>query len=522
MKMKILVADPVTEEGLEILREQANVDVKVKLKPEELKAIVGDYDALIVRSQTQVPAEIVEAGRKLKVIGRAGVGIDNIDVGAATRQGIVVVNAPTGNTVSAAEHAMALMLALARNIPQANSQLKSGAWQKGKLTGVELRNKTLGIIGLGNVGSEVAKRAQAFEMRVIAYDPFVSLDYAQTHKVDLVSLDGLFEQADVITLHVPLTSATRSLIGTRELAKIKPTALIINCARGGLVDEDALAEAVKAGRIAGAALDVFSAEPITASPLFESDKIITTPHLGASTFEAQANVSRDIAEQVLTVLKGQFSKYAVNAPYVSSELMPSIRAASTVGSFASQLMEGQISEIHIKYAGELANHDCSPFKAAIISALLQETSEETVNLVNVNFVAKQRGLKISEETELDSQNYSNLLTLRIDTDKGPTTVSSTVRDNEVHVVQINDFWMDIVPTGGHFLLCTHLDQPGMVGTIGNITGRANINISSMYVSRLQPRGQAVMLLALDEPIGEQQIQEILAIPGIHTARALKL
>ena len=522
MKMKILVADLVTEEGLEILREQANVDVKAKLKPEELKAIVGDYDALIVRSQTQVPAEIVEAGRKLKVIGRAGVGIDNIDVGAATRQGIVVVNAPTGNTVSAAEHAMALMLALARNIPQANSQLKSGVWQRGKLIGVELRNKTLGIIGLGNVGSEVAKRAQAFEMRVIAYDPFVSLDYAQTHRVDLVSLDGLFEQADVITLHVPLTSATRSLIGARELAKIKPTALIINCARGGLVDEDALAEAVKARRIAGAALDVFSAEPVTASPLFESDKIVTTPHLGASTFEAQINVSRDIAEQVLTVLKGQFSKYAVNAPYVSSELMPSIRAASTVGSFASQLMEGQISEIHIKYAGELANHDCSPFKAAIVSALLQETSEETVNLVNVNFVAKQRGLKISEETELDSQNYSNLLTLRIDTDKGPTTVSSTVRDNEVHVVQVNDFWMDIVPTGGHFLLCTHLDQPGMVGTIGNITGRANINISSMYVSRLQPRGQAVMLLALDEPIGEQQIQEILAIPGIHTARALKL
>ena len=520
--MKILVADPIAEEGLKILREQANVDVKAKLKPEELKAIVGDYDALIVRSQTQVPAEIVEAGRKLKVIGRAGVGIDNIDVGAATRQGIVVVNAPTGNTVSAAEHAMALMLALARNIPQANSQLKSGVWQRGKLIGVELRNKTLGIIGLGNVGSEVAKRAQAFEMRVIAYDPFVSLDYAQTHRVDLVSLDGLFEQADVITLHVPLTSATRSLIGARELAKIKPTALIVNCARGGLVDEGALAEAVKAGRIAGAALDVFSAEPVTASPLFESDKIVTTPHLGASTFEAQINVSRDIAEQVLTVLKGQFSKYAVNAPYVSSELMPSIRAASTVGSFASQLMEGQISEIHIKYAGELANHDCSPFKAAIVSALLQETSEETVNLVNVNFVAKQRGLKISEETELDSQNYSNLLTLRIDTDKGPTTVSSTVRDNEVHVVQVNDFWMDIVPTGGHFLLCTHLDQPGMVGTIGNITGRANINISSMYVSRLQPRGQAVMLLALDEPIGEQQIQEILAIPGIHTARALKL
>jgi D-3-phosphoglycerate dehydrogenase len=235
--MKILIADPIAEEGLGILREQAEVDVKAKLKPEELQAIVGDYDALVVRSQTQVPAEVIEAGRKLKVIGRAGVGIDNIDVAAATRQGIVVVNAPTGNTVSAAEHAMALMLALARNIPQANSQLKSGIWQRGKLVGVELRNKTLGIIGLGNVGSEVAKRAQAFEMRVVAHDPFVSPDYAHTHKVDLVSLDELLEQSDVITLHVPLTSATRSLIGAKELAKIKPTALIINSARGGLVDE---------------------------------------------------------------------------------------------------------------------------------------------------------------------------------------------------------------------------------------------------------------------------------------------
>jgi len=520
--MHVLVADPIAETGLEIIRNHTHVDAKFKLKPEELETIISNYDALIVRSQTQVTAKIIESGEKLKVIGRAGVGIDNIDVDAATRKGIVVVNAPTGNTVSAAEHTFALMLALARNIPQANNQLKSGKWQRGKLVGTELRNKTLGIVGLGNVGSEVAKRAQAFEMQVIAYDPFVSTDYASTHKVNLVSLDKLLEQADFVTLHVPLTPATANLIGPEELARIKTTAQIINCARGGLVDEEALAEAIEAGRIAGAAFDVFNTEPVTDNPLLRSDKVIVTPHLGASTIEAQAHVSKDIAEQVLAVLQGRFSEYAVNAPYVSSESTPFITAASTMGNLASQLMEGQISEVHIRYGGEIANHDCKPFKAAIISGLLQQVSEERINLVNVNFIASQRGLKISEETEASCQNYSNLLTLKIDTGKEAITVSSTVRDNETHIVQVNDFWMDIVPTGGYFLFCTHLDRPGAVGAIGTITGKANINISSMHVSRLQPRGQAIMFLALDEPLAEGQRQEILAIPGIYTAKVVKL
>ena len=520
--MQVLVADPIAEMGLEILRNYTHVDAKFKLKPEELETIIDNYDALIIRSQTRVTAKIINSGGKLKVIGRAGVGVDNIDIDAATRKGIVVVNTPTGNTVSAAEHTFALMLALARNIPQANSQLKSGKWQRGKLVGTELRHKTLGIIGLGNVGSEVAKRAQAFEMQVIAYDPFVPMDYAGTRKVNLVSLDKLLEEADFITLHVPLTPATTNLIGPEELAKIKPTAQIINCARGGLVDEEALVTAIEAGKIAGAAFDVFSTEPVTDSPLLKSDKVITTPHLGASTIEAQANVSKDIAEQVLAVLQGRFSKYAVNAPYVSSESIPFIKAAATMGNFASQLMEGQIGEVHIKYGGEIANYDCKPFKAAIISGLLQQVSEERINLVNVNFIASQRGLKINEETEASCQNYSNLLTLKINTEKETLTVSSTVRDNETHIVQVNDFWMDIVPTGGDFLFCTHLDRPGVVGAIGSITGKANINISSMYVSRLEPRGQAVMFLALDEPLGEQQRQEILAIPDIYTAKAVKL
>ncbi|MFO7773048.1 MAG: phosphoglycerate dehydrogenase [Dehalococcoidia bacterium] len=520
--MKILVADPIAEEGIQSLRDCAQVDVQTKLLPEQLKAIIGDYDALIVRSQTQVGAEVIESGEKLKVIGRAGVGTDNIDVDAATRKGIVVVNAPTGNIVAAAEHTIALMFALARNVPQANSRLKSGKWERQEMIGAELRNKILGIIGLGNVGSEVAKRVQGFEMRVIAHDPFVSEDYARNLKVELVSLDRLLKEADFVTLHVPLTASTRKMIGAKELAKLKPTARIINCARGELIDEEAVVKAIKAGRIAGAAFDVFAKEPVTDSPLFEEEKIIVTPHLGASTIEAQTSVARDIAEEVLAVLQGRFSKYAVNAPHIDPELVPFMKVATTIGNLASQLMEGQISSTHIKYSGGVTGYDCNPIKTALISGLLQRVSEERINLVNVSLVATQRGLKISEEKEVTCQNYSNLLTLEVNTNVGPTAISGTVRDSEIHIVQVNDFWMDIVPTGGYFLFCDHLDQPGLVGAIGNITGKADINISSMHLSRLQPRGKALMILALDEPLGEEQLQEILALPGIYTAKGVKL
>jgi D-3-phosphoglycerate dehydrogenase len=520
--MKILVADPIAEEGIQALRNHAQVDIKSKLETRQLKAIISDYDALIVRSQTQVRAEVIELGNKLKVIGRAGVGTDNIDVDAATKKGIVVVNAPTGNTVAAAEHTIALMLALARNVPQANSRLKSGKWQREEMVGTELRNKTLGIIGLGNVGSEVAKRVQAFEMHVVAHDPFVSKEYARNLKVDMVPLDQLLKEADFITLHVPLTAATKKFIGSKELAKLKPTSRIINCARGGLIDEEALIKAIEAGKIAGAAFDVFDKEPVTDSLLFKEDKIIVTPHLGASTIEAQANIAKDISEEVLAVLQGRFSKYAVNAPHIAPEMVPFMRVSATIGNLASQLMEGQISSTHIKYTGGVANYDCNPIKTALISGLLQQTSEERINLVNVGLIAAQRGLKISEEKEATCQNYSNLLTLEVNTNIGTTTISGTVRDSEIHIVQVNDFWMDIVPTGGYFLFCDHLDRPGLVGTIGNITGKADINISSMHLSRLQPRGKALMILALDEPLGEEQLQEILALPGIYSAKAVTL
>jgi D-3-phosphoglycerate dehydrogenase len=520
--MKVLVADPIAEEGIKFLAEHVQVDVKLELKPEQLKEIIGDYDALIVRSETKVSADIIARGEKLKVIGRAGIGIDNIDVGAATKKGIVVVNAPTGNTISAAEHTVGLMLALARNIPKANAQLKSGIWQRSKLVGTELRNKTLGIIGLGNVGSEVAKRAQGFEMRVIAYDPFISEHYAKNINVTLVPLKELLEEADFITLHTPLTKATKKLIGTEEIAKMKPTTYVINCARGGLIDEEALFKAIEEGRLAGAAFDVFSTEPATDNMLLKSDKIIVTPHLGASTVEAQVNVAKDIAEQVLTVLRGEFSKYAVNMPHISPELLPLLKAASLIGSFASQLMEGQITDIRIKYCGGIANYDLSPVKVSVISGLLGQVTEEKINLVNANFLAAQHGLKISEEKELICPNYSNLLTVSVNTNSGTTTISGTARDSETHIVQINEFWMDILPTEGYLLLCDHLDTPGRVGAIGTILGKADINISAMHLSRQKPRGKALMILVLDELPTEEQRREITALPDIYTAKVVKI
>ena len=524
--MKVLVADPVDKAGIEALQAQAEVDVKTGLKPEDLKSIIGNYEALVVRSETQATADIIQAGNKLQVIARAGVGLDNIDVDAATQRGIIVVNAPTSNTISAAEHSIALMLALARHIPQANAKLKSGLWQRRDYIGTELKDKTLGIVGLGNVGSEVARRAQAFEMRLIAYDPFTSSDYVNNLGVESVSLEYLLKESDFITLHLPLNSATKDLISSKELARVKPTVRIINCARGGLINEEALFKAVEAGKIAGAAIDVFDNEPLTDSILFSSEKIIVTPHLGASTIEAQTGVALDIAEQVLSVLKGQPARYAVNAPQIPAEILqalaPFMKVASTLGSLARQLMEGQINNIRIKYSGEIANYDISAMKASIISGLLEGMSEERINLVNAAIIANQRGIKIVEQKEVTCENYANLIALEVMTSTGATIVVGTVLRGETHVVKVNDFWIDILPAGGYFLFSDHQDRPGLIGAVGNITGEADINISFMQLARLQSRGQALMILALDEPLLEEQRQEILALPDVYTAKLVKL
>jgi len=524
--MKVLVADPIGEEGIDILRSHAQVDIRPGLKPEELISTIGDYEALVVRSQTKVTAEVIEAGKKLQVIARAGVGVDNINVEEATRRGIVVVNAPTGNTTSAAEHTIALMFALARHIPRADAVLKSGVWRRSDFIGTEVRNKTLGIIGLGNVGSEVARRARGLEMRLIAYDPFISVDYARNLQVELVSLKQLFKESDFITLHVPLTKSTKGLIGAKELALVKPTVRIINTARGGIIDEEALVKALKEKRIAGAAFDVFATEPLTQSILFEDDNIIVTPHLGASTTEAQAMVAKDAAEQVIAVFEGQPARYAVNAPLISAEtlsvLAPFIKAATTAGRLVSQLVEGQMSSIQIKYDGEIADYDTDILKAAVLGGLLEGISEERVNLVNADIIAAHRGLTVVEQSELICENYVSLITLEVTTSTGTTTVAMTVIRGGTHIVRVNDYWMDMVPTEGYFLFSDHQDRPGLIGAVGKITGDADINISYMHLGRLKPRGQALMILALDESLSEEQLQQILSIPDVYTAKLVKL
>jgi len=525
--MKVLVTEPLASEGMDILRKQIELDIKLGLGPEELIATIGEYEALMVRSETRVTRDVIEAGKKLQVIARAGVGVDNIDLDAATRKGIVVVNAPAANTVSAAEHAIALMFALARHLPQAHAHLKAGQWLRQNFVGIELRDKTVGIVGLGNVGSEVARRAQGLQMRIIAHDPFVSPEYANNLGAELVSLEDLLRQSDFITLHVPLSTQATGLIGAKELSLVKPTVRIVNCARGGLINEQALAEAVNEGRVAGAAVDVFSQEPPPAdNPLLNNERIIVTPHLGASTEEAQAGVSVDAAEQVIAVLNGRPARYAVNAPLIPPETLsflgPFFNVASTVGRAVAQLAEGQASSIDIVYDGEIANYDITTLKAAVIGGLLEGISEERINIVNANVIAQRRGLRIAEHKTPTCENYASLLTVSVTTSAGATTVAATVLRNEVHIVRVDDYWIDLVPKGGYLMFSDHRDRPGLIGAVGTLTGNAGINISSMQVGRLQARGRALMVLELDEPLGEEQIQQILSIPDVYMVKVVKL
>ncbi len=524
--MKVLVTDSISDEGINILRSHADVDVKLGIKQDEIISIIGDYQALVVRSQTKVTADIIAAGEKLQIIARAGAGIDNIDVEAATRKGILVVNAPTGNTISAAEHTIALMLALARHIPQANTVLKTHVWRRNDFMGTELRDKTLGIIGLGNVGSEVAKRARGLQMRLVGYDPFVSVDYAKKLQVEIVPFEDLIKESDFITLHLSLTPATEGLIGDKEIALMKPSVRIINCARGKLINEEILANAVAEGRIAGAAVDVFPKEPVTESPLFDSDKIIVTPHLGASTTEAQAAAAKDVAEQIIDVFKGKPARYAVNAPFISAETLsvlgPFMELATMLGKLVNQMAEGQVNSLQIAYEGELSEYDTNALKASVLGGMLGEITEERVNLVNANVVAAQRGLSVVEQKESACENYASLITVEVTTSTGSTTVAGTVMRGQAHIVRLNDYWFDIVPAEGYFLFSDHLDRPGLIGAVGKITGDADINISSMHVSRLIARGQALMILNLDEPLPKEQLERVTSLSDVYSAKLVKL
>ena len=523
---KILVADPLAKEGIDALSAYAEVDVKTGLTKDEIKAIIGKYDAIAVRSETKVTADIIDAGKKLQVIGRAGVGVDNVDLEAATRNGIMVVNAPTGNTISAAEHTIGLMLALARHIPQANQKLRGGEWKRKEYMGTEVRNKTLGIVGLGNVGSEVAKRAIGLAMRVIAYDPFVSVEFANNMGAKMVSFDEILTESDFITLHTPLSAKTKGLIGEKELAKVKPSVRIINCARGGIIDEELLYKAVQEGKIAGAAVDVFTKEPATDNILFKSEKIIVTPHLAASTTEAQILASTDVAEEIIAVLKGDPVRYAVNIPRIPAATLaiigPFIGVAKLMGKLLHQLGEGQMEGINIKYEGEIANCDTSALKANIIGGLLEGTVEERVNLVNANMIAQRRGLKISETTDPACEVYTNVITIELKTTSGTLTVAGTAIRGEPHIIRVNDFWIDIIPRVGYFLFSDHKDRPGLIGSVGTILGNADINISAMHLGRLERRGNALLLLEVDEAVNEDVLKKLRELPEVQTMKLVKL
>lgn len=527
MTARILVCDPIAEDGIAVLRQfGAQVDVRIGLSPDELETAVESYDALVVRSETKITRQVIAAAGRLQVIGRAGIGVDNIDVGAATEKGVVVVNAPTGNIISAAEHTIALMLALARHIPDASASLKGGRWDRKRFMGLEVRGKTLGILGLGQVGSEVARRARGLEMRVVAHDPFVPEERARTLGVELVPLQQLLRESDFLTVHTTLSESTRRLIGEAELREMKPTARLINTARGGIVDEKALESALSEGRLAGAALDVFETEPLTSHPLFGNERVVVTPHLGASTTEAQERVSQDVAEQIIAVLKGEPAQYAVNAPLISPEtytyLAPYIPVAFKTGSLAVQLCQGQMEKIEIDYCGEITQHDLTPLKAAMVGGLLAPISEEHVNVVNVDIIAARRGMRISEKRGPTHELYANLITATITTTAGETKVSGILAHDGPHVVLIDDFWVDVPPGEGYLLVCENRDRPGMIGAIGTLLGQFDVNISFMNVGRHEKRGTALMVLTLDEGVTAEQLDEVRKVPDIFSAKLVRL
>ncbi|HZC05075.1 MAG TPA: phosphoglycerate dehydrogenase [Ktedonobacterales bacterium] len=541
---RVLVADPIAAEGVAILRSFAEVDERTGLRVDGLIAAIPDYDALVVRSETKVTADAITAGAKLRIIARAGVGVDNIDVDAATRRGVVVVNSPTGNIVAAAEHTVALLLAMARRIPIANEALRQGRWERSKFVGAEVRGKTLGVIGLGKVGSEVARRAgeSGLGMRLLAHDPYANPDNARKLNAELVSLDELLAQSDFVTVHTVLNAGTRGLISVEELAKMKPTARIINCARGGVVDEEALLDALKAGRLAGAALDVFTKEPPFTVPalaeLIARPDVVVTPHLGASTEEAQVSVAVDVAEQMRDVFRGGAPRAAVNAPLILPEtlrqLEPWMALVEKLGRLYTQLHPGALKRVEFSVAGEIAQFDTRPLTTALIKGLLEAVSEAHVNLVNAQVVAREWGLEVTESRSTTHEQYANLVTVRVSPNGAETEdniLAGTVAWGEERVVRVDRYLTDFAPRG-HILLARNLDRPGMIGKVGVILGDAGVNIAHMDVGPVavsdsagrtrQPGGEALMALSLDEAAPEDALDQIRHTDGIMDVRSVEL
>jgi D-3-phosphoglycerate dehydrogenase / 2-oxoglutarate reductase len=518
---RILVTEKIADEGLGVLRQAAEVDVRLELDRAALLELVGGYDALVVRSATKVTADLIEAGARLRVIGRAGTGVDNIDVAAATRRGIVVVNAPASNNVAVAELTIGLLISLARSIPQAHASVQGGKWERGKFVGWEVRGKTLGLVGLGRIGSEVAQRARALEMHVLAYDPVVSLDRAEQIGVELVTMDELAQRSDVVSIHVPLVEATKNLFDATRIARMKRGAYLINASRGGIVDDDALLAALESGQLGGAALDVYSIEPPAPdSPLTHHPRIIAVPHIGASTAEAQTSAGTEMAEGVAAALGGAAPRYAVNAPFVAPEawgvLQPYLNLARQMGKLITQLVSSPVRSYDVEYCGELAEVDTQPVRLAVLQGLLTGNSIERITPVNAPLIARERGLRLTERTSPDAESYSGLLVVRVQTAEDVRVFSGTVLRGDPHIVQADSYFVDFIPQGA-LLFTYHRDRPGMIGRVGTLLGGADVNISGMYVGRLAPREQALMVLTLDEPASDAVLRQVEAEDDIQRA-----
>lgn len=527
--MKVLVSDKLSPNGVAVFEKAdgITVDVKTNLTPEELKACIGDYDGLVVRSATKVTAQIVEAARKLRVVGRAGSGLDNIDVQAATKRGIVVMNTPGGNTITTAEHAISMMLALSRKIPQATASMKGKKWEKGKFMGAEIYKKTLGIVGIGLVGSVVADRAHGLKMNVIAYDPFLSPERADKLGVSLVGMDELLKRSDYITIHVPKTGDTVNLINKDLFAKMKDGVFLINCARGGIVNEKDLYDALKAGKVAGAALDVFEKEPPDPdNPLLACEEVICTPHLGASTEEAQENVAVAIAEQMVDYLLHGTVMNAANVPSVGSDVLqtlkPYLNLAERLGSFQGQIISGGLQEVSIEYSGEVAEMNVEPITVSLLKGLLHPILQEDVNYVNAPVIAKDRGIKIISSTTRATEDFISLITVRVKTSREESLIAGTIfGKSDPWIVRIDQFRIDAVPENYMLLLHTH-DRPGVIGNIGTTLAKHSINISRMQFGREKIEGKSLLLLSTDGEIASEIIQQMRDLPHVVSINALHL
>jgi D-3-phosphoglycerate dehydrogenase len=525
---RVLLSDSLSEQGIEILRRcaQIELDVKVGLTPAELAKIIGPYDGLLIRSGTKVTREVIEAAESLKVIGRAGVGVDNVDLDAATRRGIVVMNSPLGNSVTTAEHAISMMMALARHIPAANASLKAGRWERAKFTGTEVSNKTLGVIGLGNIGRIVAERAVGLKMQVIGFDPILTAEAAARIGVELVTLDELFRRADFITVHTPLTDDTRGLVGRAAFALMKKGVRIINCARGGIVDEQALHEAIAAGNVAGAALDVFVQEPPPPDhPLLKLDSVIATPHLGAATDEAQVQVAVDIAQQVINFLLEGTIQHAVNIPALSPQeletLAPHLELGQKLGLFLGQIISEAPKQVTVGLGGEAASLKAEQVTAAVLKGLLSRFLDQPLNYVNAPYIARERGIRVTETRSREATDYVNTLTVAVETSAGSHEVTGTVFGNHaLRLIRIDGYRVEAVPQG-YFLMLHNRDVPGVVGAIGTMLGQSNINIAGLELGRDRVGGLALSLVEVDEPVTNEVLERLKTIPAITSAEFIK-